>query len=450
MSAVMQPQRRALRADLLDFVAEPQALATHSAAVRFRPGHWLLIEGGRIHSVQARAPDSAEWWLEDHSGHLLMPGFIDTHVHSPQLPVMASWGTELLDWLANYTFPAEAQQADSTLAQVSAQGFVQQLLAHGTTAALVFPTVHKASCEALFQVAHARQMRLVAGKVMMDRHAPAELCETLEAAQRDCSELIHRWHGHGRLAYAVTPRFAPTSSDAQLQLAGELLAATPGLYMQTHVAENRDEVAWVRELFPAARSYLDVYARHGLLNERSVLAHGIWLDDADWAALRDSGAQVAHSPSSNLFLGSGLFDWQRARAEGVGVSLASDVGGGLSLSMQRTLAAAYQVQALQGVRLTAWQLLHAATRGAAQGLGLAHEIGTLEPGTVADVCLWRWATSAVAAQRQQRAQNLHEKLFAWLMLGDERDLLQTYVAGRAQNNTVPNAVHDKEKPHAQT
>jgi guanine deaminase len=227
----------------------------------------------------------------------------------------------------------------------------------------------------------------------------------------------------------VTPRFAATSSPAQLAMAGRLLADHPGIYMQTHVAENTAEVAWIAELFPAARSYLDVYARAGLLNERAVLAHGIWLDDADRVLLHDAGAQIAFCPSSNLFLGSGLFGWQQAAAAGVHVSIASDVGGGTSLSMLRTLADGYKVQALAGNRLTTWALLHAATRGAAQALRLGGEIGTLDVGAVADLCLWDVAVGPVAQRRDSLARTLHERLFAWVTLGDERNLAETWVGG---------------------
>jgi guanine deaminase len=253
-------------------------------------------------------------------------------------------------------------------------------------------------------------------------------------AERDCIDLIDRWHGTDRLAYAVTVRFAPTSSPAQLAMAGALCRADASLYMQTHVAENRAEVQWVRELFPEARSYLDVYARAGLLHPRSVLAHGIWLDDGDRAALRNSGAQIAHSPSSNLFLGSGLFDWRAAEAAGAAVSVASDVGGGTSLSMQRTLADAYKIQAMAGQRLTAWKGLYAATRGAARALGLDAEIGSFDPGRMADVCVWDWAAGPVAQARMQVARGLHERVFAWMTLSDERNLVAAYVAGRHVQN----------------
>ena len=424
----MMKKRLAIRGDLLDFTAEPGWGETESAAVRFRPDHWLLIEDGRIAAVQAQAP-GADWPRADHAGRLVLPGFVDTHVHSPQLDVIGSYGSELLDWLNTYTFPAERRYADAAVAQQGAALFLDALLAHGTTAAVVFPTVHKVSADALFAAAAERGMRLIAGKVLMDRHAPDGLRDDVVQAEADCRELIARWHGRERLAYAVTVRFAPTSTPAQLAMAGRLCAEDATLYMQTHVAENRDEVRWVRELFPEARSYLDVYARAGLLHGRSVLAHGIWLDDTDRAVLREAGAQIAHSPSSNLFLGSGLFGWREAEAAGAAVTLASDVGGGTSLSMLRTMADAYKVQAMAHQRLTAWKALHAATRGAARALALEHEIGSLEAGRMADLCVWDWAAGPVAERRMEVARGLHEKVFAWLTLGDERCLVAAYVNG---------------------
>ncbi len=423
-------RRFALRADLLDFTADPGLGEIDSPAVRWRPGHWLLVgEDGRILAVQPHEPGD-DFRKLDHSGQLLLPGFIDTHVHCPQLDVIGSWGTQLLDWLHTYTFPAEARHADPAVAEAAAQLFVQALLAHGSTSAVVFPTVHRASVEALFAAAHARGMRLVAGKVLMDRHAPDDLRDDVAGAEADCRALIARWHGHGRLAYALTPRFAATSSPEQLAMAGRLLAEHPGTYLQTHVAENTGELRWVAQLYPEARSYLDVYARAGLLTERAVLAHGIWLDDTDRALLRDRGAQIAHCPSYNLFLGSGLFPWAATRAAGVAVSLASDVGGGTSLSMLRTMAEAYKVQALADTRLSAWALLHAATRGAAEALRLDDEIGTLAPGRMADFCLWDWAVGPVARRRDSLARSLHERVFAWVTLGDERNLAECRVAGR--------------------
>ena len=424
------PTRLALRGDLLDFTAAPPWGETDPDALRHRPDHWLLIERGRIVGAQpgTQAPD-ASWRRVDHRGMLLLPGFIDSHVHSPQIDVIASHGSGLLDWLNTYTFPAEMRFADPQEAEAGAERFLDALLAHGTTSAVVFPTVHKVSAEKLFASADRRGMRLIAGKVLMDRHAPEGLRDDVTQAERDCVDLIDRWHGKGRLSYAVTVRFAPSSTPAQLAMAAGLCAGYPGVYLQTHVAENRDEVRLARELFPQARSYLDVYARAGLLGPRSVLAHGIWLDDEDRALLRDSGAQIAHSPSSNLFLGSGLFDWRAALDAGVAVSVASDVGGGTSLSMIRTMADAYRVQAMAGQRLTAWQALHATTLGSAQALGLAGEIGSFAPGTIADVCVWDWAAGPVAERRMAMARNLHERVFAWMMLADERNLALAYVAG---------------------
>ena len=423
--------RLALRGDLLDFTAAPGLTQTGLEGVRYRADHWLLIdEHGRIAGAQpaAQLPDIG-WRRIDHRGRLILPGFIDSHVHSPQLDVIASYGTELLDWLDTYTFPAERTFADVAQAAAGSARFLDALLAHGTTAALVFPTVHKASVDALFKAACARGMRVIAGKCLMDRHAPDGLRDDVDGAERDCRELIERWHGRGRNAYALTVRFAPTSTPAQLAMAGRLAAADPTLYLQTHVAENRAEVRWVAELFPAARSYLDVYARAGLVHRRSVFAHGIWLDDADRALLHEAGAQIAFCPSSNLFLGSGLFDWHEAAEAGVAVSVATDVGGGTSLSMLKTLADAYKVQALAGRRLSAWAALHAATLAPAQALELEHEIGSLEAGRLADVCVWDWAVGAVAARRMEVVREVHEKVFAWMTLGDERNLVETYVAG---------------------
>jgi guanine deaminase len=434
--------KRALRADLLDFTATPAWQATASPAVRWRPDHWLLIDGERIAGALPGSQPPGEDWQRDesHRGRLLMPGFIDTHVHAPQLDVIASHGTGLLDWLETYTFPAERRFADPAAAHDGAARFLGALLAHGTTAAQVFATVHAVSAEALFDAAAARGMRLLTGKVLMDRHAPDGLRDaSVDASRADCEAQIARWHGRGRNAFAVTVRFAATSTPEQLAMAGALLRGHPGLYMQTHVAETKDEVRWIAELFPHARSYLDVYAQHGLVTDRATLAHGIWLDDIDRAVLADTGANIAHSPTSNLFLGSGLFDWAAAQRCGHGVTLASDVGGGTTLSMPRTLAAAYQVQALRGTRLSAWTLLHAATRGAAQALRLDGEIGHLGEGATADLCLWDWAQGPVAQHRDAvargavaplAAQDLHARVFAWLTLADERSLAATVVAGK--------------------
>jgi guanine deaminase len=422
------PRRWALRGDLLDFTAAPRWGDTESPAVRFDRDHWLLIEDGRIVGRQASEPDDS-WVRKDHAGQLVLPGFIDTHVHCPQLEVIGSYGTELLDWLKRYTFPSECAFADPARSHAGAEVFLDALLASGTTSAVVFPTVHKVSAEALFDSAAARGMRLITGKVLMDRHAPDGLRDDVTQAEKDCIDLIDRFHGRDRLAYAVTVRFAPTSTPEQLAMAGALCRADASLYMQTHVAENRAEVAWVGELFPQARSYLDVYDDVGLVHPRSVLAHGIYLDPRDRVVIADRGAQIAHCPSSNLFLGSGLFDWRDAAFN---ISLASDVGGGTSLNLQRNMLDAYKIQALRGERLTAWAALHAATRGAAEALQLGDEIGGLSVGQTADICVWDWTAGPVAEARDAVARELHERVFAWMTLADERNLAACYVAGHQQ------------------
>ncbi len=425
----------AVRADLLDFTGTPGWGDTTSPAVRWRPDHWLLIGAdGRIAAVQAEAPPPG-LPRHEHRGRLLLPGFVDTHVHAPQIPVLASYGTALLDWLERYTFPSERAWAEPEVARAGSEAFVDALLAHGTTTASAFATVHAGSAEALFTAAEARGMAMLTGKVLMDRHAPDGLRDTSVAtSERETVDLIQRWHGRGRARYSVTVRFAPTSTPEQLAMAGALCRADPSLHQQTHVAENTDEVRWVRELFPEARSYLDVYDRVGLLHRRALVAHGIWLDDTDRAVLAERGSAIAHCPTSNLFLGSGLFDWQACRRTGTGVALATDVGGGTSLNLLRTAAAAYTVQALRGERLTAWSALHAATRGAAEALDLGDQIGTLEPGRYADFTLWDRAAGPVDTERQRVAaasgSPLHETVFAWMTLADERHLAQTWVAGQ--------------------
>jgi guanine deaminase len=429
--------RQAFRADLLDFSADPGwSAADDASGLRFRADHWLLIdEHGRIAGAQADAPD-ATWARHDHSGCLLAPGFIDTHVHLPQIEVMASYGSELLDWLSTYTFPAEARYADASVCELGAARFLDALLAHGTTSAMVFPTVHQASADALFAAAQQRGMRVITGQCLMDRNAPPALTVNVAQSERDSEALIARWHGVDRLAYAATVRFAPTSTDAQLDMSGRLLQRHDGLYLQTHVAENRAEIEWVRQLFPDARSYLDVYAKHGLVGARSMLAHGIWLDAQDHVLLSREHAAIAHCPTSNLFLGSGLMPWRALADAGVAVTMASDVGGGTTLSMQRTLAAAMQVQALQQTRLPAWQALYSATRGAARALSLEHEIGSFDVGCMADLALWQWAHGTVAQTRDAAARSLHERVFAWMMLSDERNLVATWVAGHQRFATA--------------
>jgi guanine deaminase len=358
-----------------------------------------------------------------------MPGFIDLHVHYPQLDVIASPGRNLLDWLDRYTFPAERRFADPDYARLTAEDFLDELLTHGTTSALVFGTVHRQSVDAFFAAAQARRMRIIAGKVMMDRNCPEDLRDSPESGGRETAELIERWHGVDRLGYAITPRFAITSSPEQLSVAGVLARRYADTWVHSHVAENSDEVDWVRKLFPDARSYLDVYEQSGLLRERSVWAHCLWLDSEDRRRLAAVGGVAAFCPSSNLFLGSGLFDLAAADDAHMRFGIATDVGGGSSFSMLRTLSEAWKVAQLQGQYLSPLRAFYLATRGGATALGLDHRIGSLEAGLEADLIIIDPAATPLAERRDRACQSLAERLFVLMMLGDDRSITETWVDG---------------------
>lgn len=363
---------------------------------------------------------------------LVVPGFVDCHVHYAQLPVIASHGTQLLDWLTRYTFPAEQALADPAHAQRLAGAFFDATLAAGTTTVASFCTVHEASVDAFFAEAQQRGLRAIGGKVLMDRNAPPALTDTAQQGYDVSQALIARWHGRDRLGYAITPRFAPTSSAAQLELAGALWREHPGCWVQSHVAENVGEIAWVRELFPEARDYVDVYARAGLLGPRAIYGHGIHLDEREFALLHETGTALAHCPTSNLFLGSGLFRWADAKRAGreVPVGLGTDVGGGTSLSMLATLAEAYKVAQMGGTSLSAAHLFHLATLGGAQALRLGAQVGSLQPGREADFLVLDLAATPLLAQRVACANDIDEVLFALFTLGDDRAVAATWSGGR--------------------
>ncbi|MEY5100170.1 MAG: hypothetical protein RJA36_2889 [Pseudomonadota bacterium] len=376
--------------------------------------------------------------VEHLPGRLIAPGFVDLHVHYPQTDVIGSPAEGLLPWLERYTFPHEARFADPGYAAGVAEFFLDELRRNGVTTALSFCTSHPASVDALMQAAQPRGLRLIAGKCLQDRHCPDGVRDATEQSLLDTEALIGRWHGVGRLGYAITPRFAPSCSDAQLRGAGELAARFPDVWVQSHVAENLDEIRWVHELYPDARSYLGVYARFGLLRERAVYAHCIHLDDADRELLRDSGAAAAVSPTSNLFLGSGFFDYASADRIGFRHGLASDVGGGTSFSPFRTMLAAYEVgraavtgggASKQGVSLAPSRLWWLHTAGAAQALGLEGVVGNLAPGCEADFVVLDPQVTPLLARRTAQAQDLEELLFALIVLGDDRLVERTVVAG---------------------
>ncbi len=423
---------RAIRGTIVHCVDDP-AGPLGEAAVEIVEDGLVVIRDGRFVEIGdapallAALPQDVP--VDDHRGRLVVPGFVDCHVHYSQCDVIASHGTRLLEWLERYTFPAEARFADPEHAREAAAFFLDELLRNGTTTALVFPTVHPGSVDALLEAARERGMRLAAGKVLMDRNCPEPLRDTPERAYDESSALIARWHGVERLLYAITPRFAPTSSDAQLEAAGALAAEHPDAFVHSHVAENAEEVAWVRELFPWSRSYLDVYDRFGLLRERAVYAHCIHLDEADRARMAESGAAMALCPTSNLFLGSGLFDLDGARRAGVAAGMATDVGGGTSFSMLRTLAEGYKVAQLRGQDIAPFHALYLATLGGARALRLDSAIGSLEPGKEADLVVLDPEATPLLARRTAAAESVEEQLFAQVVLGDDRSIARTYVMG---------------------
>ncbi len=421
------------RCAILHFRSDPGAHDDAASFDFFEDGLLItregLIEGvGPARELLPRLPADVE--VISHPDCLLVPGFVDTHIHYPQTDVIGSGGRQLLDWLEDYTFPTERRFADATHAREVAEFFLDELLRNGTTTAMVFCTVHRASVEAFFESAARRRTRMVAGKVLMDRNSPEYLRDTPATGECDSRELLEKWHGHDRLSYAVTPRFAVTSSEAQLESAGQLAKAFPDCLIQTHLAENLDEIAWVRKLFPSARSYLDVYDRYGLVRDRAVYAHCIHLDSADRARMAESGAAAAFCPSSNFHLGSGLFDLAAADAAGMPFSVATDVGAGSSFSMLRTLGDAYRVAQLSRQHLSPLRAFYLATLAGARALGLDDRIGSLRTGMEADFVVLNLRATPLIARRTAQARTLAEKLLILMVLGDDRVISRTYILGR--------------------
>ncbi len=431
---------RAIRGRVLHFLRDPQF---HDDAYQYWEDGVLIVTAGHIAAagdytaLAAQIPAGAE--VIDHRGKLILPGFIDTHVHYPQTDIIASPSPGLLHWLETYTFPEERRFAAPEYAAAVAGFFADELLRNGTTSAVAWSTVHTASADALFAEADRRNLRLVTGKVLMDRNCPEFLRDTAESGARDSADLISRWHGKNRLSYAITPRFAPTSSDAQLAACGELARAYPDAFIQTHVAENRDEVKWVAELFPQARSYLDIYDHYGLLRPGALYGHAIYLDQDDRKRLADSGAAVAHCPTSNLFLGSGFYDFHQSDAHRLNVTLATDVGGGTSFSMLRTMNAAHKVARMGGYHLSALRMFYLATRAAADALGWSERVGSFTPGCEADFIVLDPQATPLIARRSERSETLEEQLFAFAMLGDDRVIGNVYVMGEAAGASAPAA-----------
>jgi len=419
----------AIRGRVLSFPAEATAapLYIHDGVITIENG--VIRDVGSAETLLPRLPPGTA--IEDHGGRLILPGFIDPHIHYPQTGVIASYGAQLIDWLNRFTFPAEQAFADPAIAAAGAAFFFDEVLRNGTTTACVYCTVHPESVDAFFEESERRGTRMIAGKVMMDRNAPPGLRDDAETSFRDSERLLHKWHRRGRQLYAITPRFAVTSSEAQLAAAGALLKAHPDAYLQTHLSENHAEIAAVRALFPDDANYTSVYARHGLLGPRTLLGHCIHLDEAEVSLLRESDAVAVFCPTSNLFLGSGLFDRGRYAGCRVRTGLATDVGGGTSYSMLRTAAEAYKTLQMQGQNFPAFDAFRTITRGNAEILGLDHRIGAIEPGFEADlVVLESGATPAMRHRRDAIGDNLQDELFLLMTLGDDRAVAATYIAGK--------------------
>ncbi len=429
------PAITAVRGGLVSFTGDPfvdGVAATRSyetdAIVAMADGR--IVDVGPAAEVAARLP--ADTRVTRYANALIGAGFVDSHVHYPQLPIVGAGGKPLLDWLAGYTFPVETRYADAELARAVARVYLRENLKNGITTAAVFCTVHPASADVLFDEAQALGMRLIAGKVLMDREAPEALLDTAQRGYDESKALIARWHGKGRLAYAITPRFAVTSTPAQLDAAGALKREHPDVYVQSHVAENLAEIARVRELFPRATSYLDVYAGHGLTGPRSIYGHGVHLTEADFAFLHQTQTALAHCPTSNNFLGSGRFDLRAATdpRRNVRVGLATDLGGGTSFSMLRTMQAASEVAQLSGAALPPACALWLATRGAARALDLDKHIGSVAPGMEADLVVLDLCSTPLIDFRMRDAHDVDEALAIQMALGDDRAVRATYVAGR--------------------
>jgi len=370
--------------------------------------------------------------VTDYTGCLIAPGFIDTHVHYVQTGIVASYGTQLLDWLDRYAFPAEMAFEDVSHAEAMARVFCDELLRNGTTTALVFCAVYPQSVDALFAEAERRGMRIAAGKVLMDRNAPEKLRDTAQQGYDDSKALIARWHGRGRSLYAITPRFAGTSTPAQLDAAGSLWREHPDVFVHTHIAENRREIEWTAELFPERKNYLDIYDHHGLVGKRAVLAHGVHLSEDELCRCHESGTAIAHCPTSNMFLGSGLFPVGALKdpKRPVQVGLGTDIGGGTSFSLLATMGAAYEIAQLNGRTLSAEEAFYLATLGGARALALENRIGAIAPGKEADLVVLDPKATPLLALRNERSQSVQDMLFTLMMLGDDRAVRATYVAGR--------------------
>lgn len=429
----MQGKITVLLGQVLDIHSDPflhpvQDCARHDRRGAIAVGDGKILKTGPAEAVLAAFPGAT---TVDHGDHLILPGFVDAHAHYPQTAMIASWGKRLIDWLNTYTFPEEMKFGDPDYAAQIAESYLDLLLANGTTSVSSFCTIHPESVEALFQAAAGRNMCVAAGKTCMDRNAPDGLRDTAQSAYDDSKALLERWHGQGRAQYVITPRFSPTSTPDQLAALGALWAEHPECLMQTHLSEQVEEISWVRDLFPDARDYLDTYEAFGLLGPGGLYGHSIHLEPREIARLKEVDASLVHCPTSNTFIGSGLFATRDMCVAGHRVGLATDTGGGSSFSMLRTMAAAYEVGHLKGTSLHPAQLLWLATCGSARAMRMEDRIGTLVDGSEADLVVLDLASTPAVSQRSARAGDIWEAVFPTIMMGDDRAVSATYVAGRS-------------------
>lgn len=425
---------KAVRGSFLDMTRTVEHPEEIESALRFVEDGLLLIRDGKIawfgewQDGKAQIPSSIR--VRDYRGKIVVPGFVDTHIHYPQSEMVGAYGEQLLEWLNKHTFPTERRYQDAEYAREMSTFFLKQLLRNGTTTALVFGTVHPESVDALFEAASQINMRMIAGKVMMDRNAPDYLLDDADSSYLQSKALIERWHKNGRLLYAITPRFAPTSTPEQLAMAQRLREEYPDTWLHTHLCENQQEIAWVKALFPEHDGYLDVYHQYGLTGKRSVFAHCVHLEEKEWDCLSKTGSSIAFCPTSNLYLGSGLFNLQQAWRKKIKVGIGTDIGAGTTFNMLQTLNEAYKVAQLQGYRLSAWEAFYLSTLGGAHSLGLDHCIGNFIPGKEADFVVLEPTATPLQQLRYDNSVSLMDKLFVLITLGDDRSIYRTYVDGR--------------------
>lgn len=437
-SPIVSAETTGYRGEILFFTGNPAK--DKSAIAHYKDGY-LIVKDGHIEKAGEYniLKDIKVDGIVDYQGKIITPGFVDTHVHYPQIPMISEYGEQLIGWLNTYTFPTEIKYKDHKYASQEAGIFLDQLINNGTTTALVFATSSPVSVDAFFEQTLKRNMRMISGKVLMDRNAPAELMDTPQSAYEDSKALIEKWQHKGRLDYAVTPRFAPTSTNEELQVAKRLLKEFPDVYLHTHLAENNQEVKWVKELFPDNRSYLDVYDKNGLVTHKSIFAHSIYLDEQDYKVLSEKGANIAFCPTSNLFLGSGLFNLDKAKEHNITVGLGTDVGAGTSLSILQTMDEAYKVTQMRKAftdnpetvnSLTPMENLYLATLGGATALSLQDKIGSFTPGKEADFVVLNPMQGQILKGRDENAKTIEETIFGIEMLGDDRTVEHTYVMGK--------------------